>query len=192
MSLTSHSSLSSTITGGAGSLCWPGSGLSDAFRSKLGWNTSWIFMEVGSSSQHDDPTNALILKGLTFLWSNFFDGLSVLIFFVDNHIWAPTSFSTLFRCWSAACVCFSWLWAISVRTNFYISSMSVAIDLALLLASRSRVDFSDKSTGLKLILGTYPRVAWNGGILVVEENFALAANLAMGSRSTQLFWKWLT
>ena len=64
--------------------------------------------------------------------------------------------------------------------------MSVAIYLALLLASRSRVDSSAKSTGSNLILGTYPRVAWNGGILVAADGFALAANLAMGSKSTQL------
>ena len=64
--------------------------------------------------------------------------------------------------------------------------MSDAIDLALLLASLLRVDSSDKSTGLKLILGIYPRIAWNGSILVVAEGLALAANSTIGSRSTQL------
>ena len=70
--------------------------------------------------------------------------------------------------------------------------MSAAIDLALLLASFLRVDSSDKSTGSKLILEIYLHVAWNGGILVVEEGFALAANLAISNRSTHLSWKWLT
>ena len=70
--------------------------------------------------------------------------------------------------------------------------MLVAMEQLLVLASRLRINFSNKSTGLKLILGIYLRIAWNGGILVEAERFALAATLAMGSRSTQLFWKWLT
>ena len=56
----------------------------------------WIFMEVGSSNQHNNPTNALTRNGLTILLSNFFEGRSVLMFFVWSGACFWQSFSVLF------------------------------------------------------------------------------------------------
>ena len=128
------------------------------------------------------------------MWSSFFNGFSVLIFFVDNYTLLSTLyfFSTFFLCRSATTACFSWLQAIFFLTNSYTPSILTAIDWALLLASRLRVNSSDRFTGLKLILGIYTRVVWNSGILVEADGLALAANLAIGSKLIQSFWKWFT
>ena len=154
----------------------------------------WIFINISRSNWHDVPTNCLTVYRLIILWSNFFKGFLVLMFLVDSHTLLPIlyPFLTSFLCWSMATAYFSWLQAIFFFTNFHTFSILAAIDLVLLLTSCSRVNFFDRSTRLKLILGIYLRITWNGSNLMNADRFALAANLAIDSMSTQLFWKWLT
>lgn len=66
------------------------------------------------------------------------------------------------------------------------------MDMAVALASRSRVDEAERSTGSKLIRGTIPRDKRKGGVFVVAEVLAFPLNSAIGSNFTQSSWKWLT
>lgn len=64
------------------------------------------------------------------------------------------------------------------------------MDLAVTLASCLRVDKAEKLTGSKLIYETTPHNARKGGIFVVADVLAFPLNSAIGSSSTQSFWKW--
>ena len=65
--------------------------------------------------------------------------------------------------------------------------MQSAIDLAFAFARRLCIEKAVRSTGSKLMRGTYSQDIMNDGIFVVAEIFALLANLAIGRQSTQSF-----
>ena len=62
--------------------------------------------------------------------------------------------------------------------------MQFEIDLVFAFARRLRVEKAVRSIKSKLIYGTYPQDAKNGGILVVTEMLALLENSAIDRQST--------
>ena len=121
-----------------------------------------------------------------FLSSSFFEGLFVLIFFVDRKILSLILYTGGSLQWQFAAITY-------LACNFVIfscikshtSSMRFTIDLAVLLAIFSLVELTDRSTGSKLILGLQLLVARNDGTLVVAETFALAENSPIDRSQTQ-------
>lgn len=63
--------------------------------------------------------------------------------------------------------------------------MQPTINLAVALAILLQVELTDKLMRSKLILGLYPFIAKNGGILVVVKTLVLAANFLISSNWTQ-------
>lgn len=79
----------------------------------------------------------------------------------------------------------SYDFAISTCMKSHTFCIRLAIDLAIALASCSRIDKAERSTGLKLIYGTTPCDARNREIFVVAEMLAFSLNSTIGSSSTQ-------
>ena len=110
-------------------------------------------MVCGNSSWYDDPTNFLILKGPMFLSLSFFEGLSVLIFFVDKKALSPTLYTSSSLQWQfAATTCLAYNFVIFFCIKSHTFSMQFVIDLAMLLVIFSLVKSADRFTGSKLIL----------------------------------------
>ncbi len=61
-----------------------------------------------------------------------------------------------------------------------VASVRLEISIAFIVINLSRVEAFNTSTGSKLILGLYPRVAKNGVIFVVADVILLAVNSATG------------
>lgn len=144
-------------------------------------------MLVGKSNQYDIPTNSLTLQRSIILWSSYFDGFLVLIFFVESYIILLTWYPEVFFWYLFAAVTMAFCnLVILVHVKFYTSCIRLDRDLAWLFANHSQVEEPDKSTSSKLMQGTKPLLARNRGIFIDTDVLKLLANSAIGRSCTQL------